>query len=180
MLARGDARYCSSRCRVAAHRNQPPAELRAIDRWVRFSADKVPLRVAGGSASSTNPSTWSTYAEAQASPIGVGVGFVLNGDGIVCVDLDHCVSGNRLAPWAAAILADCPPTFTERSVSGSGLHVWGYANVQRGRKLSVNGGGLEVYGTSRYIAVTGRRWSTTPATLAVIGGWVASLLEIYG
>jgi primase-polymerase (primpol)-like protein len=170
-LARADARYCSTRCRVAAHRRQPPAALRRLDRWVRFAPDKRPLRTNGAPASSTDQSTWSTYSDAKASAAGVGVGFVLNGDGIVCVDLDHCVTNGKLEPWATDILAGCPATFTELSVSGSGLHVWGLGDVTKGRKLPApDGGGIEVYGTARYIAVTGRRWSTSPAGLADISG----------
>ena len=175
-LARADARYCSSRCRVHAHRRLAPQQLRDLDRWVRFDATKRPLTIDGAWASSTNPATWSTYLEAAASPAGVGVGFVLNGDGVVCVDLDHCVDGNRLAGWAADLLANCPATFIERSVSGTGLHVWGTGLVSKGRRLQIGDGGIEVYGTSRYIAVTGRRWSTSPATLADLSGWLPGLV----
>lgn len=175
VLARADARYCSPRCRVAAHRRQPPAALRQLDRWVRFSALKRPMTTSGGSATSTNPATWSSYAEAAASTAGVGAGFVLNGDGIVCVDIDHCVNAGRLAGWAADILAGCPATFTELSVSGTGLHVWGFGDVGRGSKVQVGDGGVEVYGTARYIAVTGRRWSTSPAKLADLTEWLAGV-----
>ena len=177
VLARADARYCSSRCRVAAHRRQPPAELRALDRWVRFDATKRPLRVCGGSASSTNPATWDTFDAAASSEVGVGFGFVLNGDGVVCVDLDHCVENGRLDSWAAGLLKNCPATFIELSVSGTGLHVWGRGQVSRGRVLRTqDGGGIEVYGTSRYIAVTGRRWSASPAKLAELDRWLTVLV----
>jgi primase-polymerase (primpol)-like protein len=175
-LTRADARYCSARCRVAGHRAQPPRQLRQLDRWVRFDATKRPLQVNGTAASSTNPATWTSHAEAMASTAGVGAGFVLNGDGIVCVDLDHCVRGAQLEPWAAEILADCPATFIERSVSGAGLHVWGLGQVRRGRRVQIDDGGLELYGDKRYIAVTGRRWSTSPAGLADLSGWLPGLI----
>ena len=175
-LVRADARYCSSKCRVAAHRRQPPAELRALDRWVRFEKSKRPITVTGTAASSTNTSTWSTFDEAQGTTIGAGFGFVLNGDGIVCVDLDHCIEHGRLLPWAADLLATCPATFIELSVSGIGLHGWGRGDVTRGRKVTLeDGGGIEVYGTSRYIAVTGRRWSTSPARLGDLSEWLPGL-----
>jgi primase-polymerase (primpol)-like protein len=181
-LVRADSRFCSTRCRVAASRHRPPAELRARNRWVRFDATKRPLRVSGTLAASTKPSTWSTYGEAATSSVGVGVGFVLNGDGIVCVDIDHCVTGNRLASWAADLLEGCPATFMELSVSGTGLHVWGTApSVDRGRKIAVDDGQqFEIYGTSRYIAVTGRRWAQAPAGLADIDAWVSSLIVRFG
>ena len=39
-----------------------------------------------------------------ASKAGVGVGYVLaEGDGIVCIDLDHCLDDGKLAPWARTI-----------------------------------------------------------------------------
>src|SRR5690606_28454630 len=92
--ARRDTRTCSTRCRVAVHREarRPPAPMRQLRRWVRRSHSKVPLQVNGGAASSTDPRTWSTYTAAMRSNVGVGVGYVLAGDGIVCVDLDHCVT----------------------------------------------------------------------------------------
>lgn len=176
-LVRADARYCSSRCRVAAHRRQPPAQLRGLDRWIRFMPDKRPVTISGKAASSTNPVTWSTYDEAKSSDAGVGVGFVLNGDGIVCVDLDHCIDNGRLAPWAAELLDGCPSTFIEVSVSGTGLHVWGLAHVAKGRRISFEDGGIEVYGSKRYIAVTGRRWSTASARLADLSDWLPGLLD---
>jgi hypothetical protein len=175
-LTRADARFCSGRCRVAAHRRQPPAHLRTLDRWVRHLDDKRPVTVTGEPASSTNPATWSTHAQAASSESGVGLGFVLNGDGVVCVDLDHCVSSGRLEPWAAQLLADCPATFIELSVSGTGLHVWGFGSVARGRRMRVGDGGVEVYGDKRYIAVTGRRWASAPATLADLSGWLPGLV----
>src|SRR5690606_40768293 len=78
-------RYCSTRCRVAAHRARPklPAELTERARWVRHE-DKRPITPDGRAASSTDPSTWSTYREAARSQVGDGLGFVL-GDGIACL-----------------------------------------------------------------------------------------------
>ena len=77
-----------------------------------------------------------TYDEAMISSAGVGPGFVLNGDGIVCIDLDHCLTGRVLEPWAADILAACPGTYIEVSPSGDGLHIWGRAlDFDGGRRV---------------------------------------------
>jgi hypothetical protein len=168
-LVRADARFCSTRCRVAAHRARRivPAELRIRDRWVRYSARKVPLTVRGRAASSTDPSTWSTFDAAAESRVGVGVGFVLDGDGVVCIDLDQCLEGRRLAPWAQAILAALPRTYVEVSPSGTGLHVWGYGDVDRAVVVRrADGGGVELYATGRYITVTGDRWADAPLRFA--------------
>lgn len=172
-------RFCSPRHRIAAHRlrrSQPtiPAELTARDRWVRRGPDKRPVTPDGAPASSTDPSTWAPHTAAAGS--GAALGFVLNGDGIVCIDLDHCVTDDVVAPWAAAILESCPPTYTEVSPSGTGLHVWGYGSVQRGRRIRrADGACIEVYGTGRYIAL-GSRHAAAPLELADLTEVIDSLL----
>lgn len=172
--ARADARYCSGRCRVAAHRasNRPPAELRQLPRWVRHTARKVPLTVEGKAASSVDPTTWATYAATVRSKVGAGAGFALNGDGIVCLDLDHCLNEGVLTDWAAGLLSRLPSTYIEVSPSGTGLHVWGHGTVVRGRRLE----NFEVYGTGRYITVTGRRWADAPSRLANLDHVITALL----
>ncbi|MEW2245681.1 bifunctional DNA primase/polymerase, partial [Streptomyces sp. NPDC026666] len=138
---------------------------------------KVPLTVDGMLASSTDPRTWSTHKDAAASTAGVGLGFVLNGDGIVCLDLDHalCADGNP-KPWAAEILRQAGSTYTEVSPSGEGLHVFGYATVRHGRRIRRAGGyAVEVYGDGRYIAMTGERFQGVPSTLTDLSALVADL-----
>lgn len=175
--ARSVARFCSTRCRVAAHRARRalPAEMRSKRRWVRRAADKRPVTVSGAAASSTNPRTWSDLPEARASQAGVGLGFVLAADGIACIDLDHCLSGGRVAAWAQRILDMTRGTYVEVSPSGDGLHVWGLATVGKGRRVRVEGGAVEVYDRGRYITVTGERFEGSPARLIDISEAVASL-----
>ncbi|MFC6885304.1 MULTISPECIES: bifunctional DNA primase/polymerase [Actinomadura] len=168
LLARADARYCSTRCRMAAHRarrHQVPAELRTARRWVRRSASKVPLTCAGEAASSTDPGTWDSYDAVRRSTAGAGIGCVLRpDDDVVCIDLDHALDADGAPlPWAAAILARIPRTWVEVSPSGDGLHIWGRADVAGGRKLPRPGGGVEVYGSGRYITVTGRPYGRAVA-----------------
>lgn len=184
LAARADARMCSARCRVAAHRAKKtrlPYELTDRDRWIRRSATKVPLTVAGTAASSTDPRTWSTHKDAAASTAGVGLGFVLSDvDDIVCVDLDHCLNPvtGQLAPWAAVILRDAGTTYVEVSPSGDGLHIWGRADVRQGRKLRRPGGvAVEIYGTGRYIAMTGRRHGSSPSILADLSAVISALIS---
>lgn len=160
---------------MAVHRaakreaDQPyPAELRERNRWVRRSATKVPLRADGeGPASSTAAATWTSYVRASKSNAGVGVGFVLNGDGIVCVDLDHCIVDGRPVGWALDLLGRCPGTYIEVSPSGTGLHIWGRGNVGTGRVIRRGPLAIEVYGTGRYIAM-GERYGDSPMTLGDI------------
>jgi len=153
---RADAVTCSTRCRVARHRRTSrfaPARMRAADRWVRH-IDKRPVQPNGRSASSTAVRTWSTFDAAIASDIGQGVGFVLNGDGIVCVDLDSCVDDGKPTAWAQRILDLFPNAPVEVSLSGRGLHIWGTGpNVSR--VFDIDDKRVEVYADKRYIAVTG-------------------------
>ncbi|WP_327698658.1 bifunctional DNA primase/polymerase [Streptomyces sp. NBC_00459] len=177
------ARFCSTRCRVAAHRaaknDATPRELTIRDRWIRRSATKVPLTAGGTPASSTDPRTWSTHKDAATSSAGVGLGFVLSDeDNIVCLDLDHCLNPltGRLAPWAAAIVRDAGATYVEVSPSGDGLHIWGRADVRQGRKIRrPDGTAVEIYGTGRYIAMTGRRHGSCPSILADLSAVVSKL-----
>jgi primase-polymerase (primpol)-like protein len=160
---RSDARFCSAKCRVYANRAIIPAELKALNRWVRWAPvtrngriDKVPVTTAGRNASSTNPSTWTDYATAKASGVGVGLGFVLNGDGVSCIDLDHCVTDGKPNAKAKAFMERFPGAWVELSPSGDGLHIWGTAPAGPGRRTSIDGLDVEFYATGRYITVTGR------------------------
>ena len=177
-LARADARTCSTRCRVAAQRaakkaakraNEAiPAELRALPRWVRWKSrrrgagfTKSPLTLDGRNASSTDRGTWAAYAEVAASEVGDGMGFVLNGDGLACIDLDGVLEGDRLDPRAAALLAEVDPFHVERSPSGRGLHAWVRHGSPTGRRVYTRPDGLRVewYTDGRYMTVTGDRFT---------------------
>lgn len=137
----------------------------------------MPLTVTGRAASSTDPSTWSSYAEAAASPVGAGLGFVLaEADGIVCLDLDHCIRAGQLAPWARSILDQFPDTYVEVSMSGTGLHIFGLGRLDMGRRIRTGGRQVEAYSTGRYIAVTGVRFEACPSRLADLSEALASIL----
>ena len=180
-LARIDAKFCGDRCRQQAHRAQVrlpfPSELLECDRWIRRSVDKVPLQVSGRNASSTAPQTWSSYAAAAASGVGAGLGFVLNGDGVVCVDLDHCLGESSVVEdWAREIVGQIPGTFVEVSPSGDGLHVWGRSSFVGGRRFAVDGGMVEVYSTARYLTMTGRKFRGSKDRLADLDGFIEFVL----
>lgn len=187
LLARADARFCSGACRVAAHRAAKsarfPAEMTARDRWMRYRLQrrgakitKVPTTTAGRNASSTDPSTWTTFADAKASKVGAGLGFAL-GDGIGCIDLDDCIDEHgNVADWARRIIDLAPRTFMEVSQSGRGIHIFGLLPERGGRNLRSQGVTVEVYSTGRFIAVTGRRFERTPLELSDLSGVVAALI----
>ena len=167
-------RYCTTACKQAAYRARTlPPELTSRARWVRWKpvrrkdrVTKMPVTVAGRSASSTDVATWSTYVVARKSTAGVGLGFVL-GDGIGCIDLDHVLDkAGNLDPVAAALIAEWPATYTEVSPSGDGLHLWFLMDEAPGTVRKVDGVSVETCSAGRYITVTGKRWPGTPASLA--------------
>ena len=128
-------------------------------RWVRHDAHKVPLTLFGGPASVVDPRTWTTFEKAQASTVGAGLGIVL-GDGLGCIDLDDCIEGGVLAPWAAEVLDEWRDraVFIERSMSGTGLHIFAPMPEARGRRIRDGERCIEVHSRERYMAVTGKRW----------------------
>lgn len=160
-LPRRGAKFCSQKCgtyyRRRLNRSPVPTELTSRDRWVRRNALKRPLTVTGRPASSTDASTWSSYSEAGSSSAGVGLGFVLNGDGISCVDLDGVLTNGALDDRAADLLKSLDSFYVEVSPSGKGVHAWVHGGSPSGRKVYTQDDGLKVewYSSGRYITVTG-------------------------
>jgi hypothetical protein len=168
--------FCGGRCRVAAYREakrvaefvarfddpaaktfevlRVPDELRSVARWVRHEG-KRPMSSGGWFCSVTDPSHWGTFDDAIRSPYGDGVGFVLNGDGIVCIDLDDCVTDGVVSVEAVRFVDALGVTFSEFSPSGNGLHVWGYGFMEKGRRFTQGGLKVEAYPAGRFITVTG-------------------------
>lgn len=192
VMHRSDRRYCSNSHRVLAARARKrqrelaviagqvariPAELTSRPRWVRHK-NKIPMRTDGRFASVKDPSSWANFTAACASKTGDGIGFVLTaGDGVVVVDLDHAVEGDRVLPWAQAIVDQLPPTYMERGRSGTGLHLWFRGAVPAGRRIRRGELAFEVYSDRRYMVV-GDRVPGTPLSLAELpdaAGLVASL-----
>lgn len=154
---RADAKFCGTKCRVQSHRRglyEIPAELKGMKRWVRRSSLKRPLMVGGLPASVTVPGHWSDFARAEASAVGAGLGFVLAGDGIGVIDLDHCLVDGKPTPAAAEFIKDYPESWIEVSQSGEGLHIWCKMEPARGsRVVTADGLHVETYSQGRYIAL---------------------------
>ena len=164
--------------------------LKAIPRWVvwRYVEDvdpgtgevdfnKPPVNArTGGPASSTNPKTWTTFAEALAAYQrgGLdGIGFVLHRKkaedgkeeqgGLVGVDLDHCrdPKTGEIQPWALEIIRELD-TYAEVSPSGAGVRLFLYGALPpHGRKK----GDFECYQSGRYVTVTGAHIDGTPRAI---------------
>lgn len=147
-----------------------PQELRLLDRWVVWKYEprkpgeqpgKIPYTPGQRNkrASSTNPTTWSTFAQAEVAyrAGGVsGIGIVLNGDGLVGVDIDHCVIDGVPSEKAMALLDKLGATYIEISPSGTGLRAIGYGEqLDAGVNGMLDGLKAEFYTTARYLTLTG-------------------------
>lgn len=162
------SRYCANSCRQKAYRarkNPLPTELTCRDRWVRWEPQKrggrvakVPMTVDGRHASVTDPGTWGTYEAVSRRAPGRRIGIVL-GDGLGCIDLDHCVEGGVLAPWAQGIIAQHRPdaVLVELSPSGTGVHIFLPMPEAPGRRIREGDVNLEIYSRDRYMTVTGKQ-----------------------
>jgi hypothetical protein len=129
---------------------------------------KIPYQLAHPKykASSTNPNTWDTFAQAAAAYAhgGLdGIGFVL-GDGWAGVDFDHCVDAatDAIYTWALVQIRALE-SYAELSPSGAGAHV-----LLHGKIADADGhksGNIEAYCAGRFFTVTGHHLPETPATV---------------
>jgi len=157
---------------------QYPKELSDLRQWIcwRLEPDpksdkprKVPYDPkTGRKASSTNPDTWATLAEAVAARekyLFTGVGFVFTEEcGIVGVDIDHCRNEDGSFNDAAKAILEKAQSYTEISPSGSGLHIF-LRGVMPGKGNKNSASGVEMYATSRYFTMTGNRLEGTPEVI---------------
>ena len=155
-------------------------ELGRLSQWVLWRYEtrddkrtKVPYAAPGRKAAVDNPHSWTTYDRARAAAAEFdGLGFVFTGTAYCGIDLDHCVDdAGTVESWARAIVQRFN-SYTERSPSGRGLHIWIRGQLpgeQRGRRRNGLGptgaGGVELYSTGRYFTITGDRLPETPATI---------------
>lgn len=174
-----------------------PAELRALP-WVLWRAEprpgdkpaKVPYRIAEPRrrASSTDPATWGTFEDAVEACVSIvelpadpdrgpiaGIGVVLTlAARITCIDLDRVIDAEgRLDPRAQRLVERCD-SWTERSPSNTGLHVFVLGRVAHALK----GDQIEVYSSERYICVTGHPWPGTPSRLRLQQPYLDHLVRI--
>jgi len=140
--------------------------------------DKVPY-IAGSNrrASSTDPSTWTSFETAANLKNGdAGLGFVFTLEaGIVGIDLDDCIDASgKIATWAGRIVQRVA-SYTERSPSGRGLHIFVRGALPPGARKR---GLVEMYDSGRYFTMTGDVLEGTPATIERVDmGWLHRLMS---
>lgn len=185
-------------------------ELKMINNWVCYRLEprptkadpdhlgKIPYNPAtGGMAKANDPGTWSDYETAvKAAESGKydGIGFELGNSGYCGIDLDHCVTDGRPDATAARIARELN-SYTEYSISGTGLHIIarsapmdraGYNAPKQGgidlevyRPTEKRGGAFlgEVEG-GRYLTISGRVYGE-PQPIADRTAAIKSLVKQY-
>ncbi len=154
-----------------------PAELRERPQWVLWKKvtrgdkpTKIPYQISGAPASSTNPSTWTTFnAVVNAAKLYPkmysGLGYVFaKDDPYVGIDIDNCRNPEtgEIQPWAQSLISSLD-TYAEVSPSKTGVKLWTKATLPAdGKRTAYESGAVEIYQAGRYFAVTGQPIGTTP------------------
>lgn len=165
--------------------NNIPEEMQALPNWCVWRLEKIDGRETkipynartGEKAKSNDRATWCTFPEAaQKVESGKykGVGFMLSDSPYVCVDLDHCLDGGEKEAWARGIV-QMLGGYVEVSQSGTGLHIFGRASVQRGRRNDR----IEIYPDKRFIAMTGSIYEGHAAPADIQSGINALMAEYF-
>lgn len=157
-----------------------PHELKILPNWVCFriepnpgggKARKLPYQVNGVKASSTDPQTWTLYAKCVAA-VARGdydaIGFAFTGSVYMGFDFDDCLDPDTgILHEAAQEIVDRLHSYTEESVSGTGIHILMRGTLPEGgrNKSSRVLPGTEMYDTARFFIMTGEHWEGSPASI---------------
>jgi hypothetical protein len=126
--------------------------------------DKIP-----GDPATGQPATWSdpatrltfdaAFMAYQRDERFDGIGYMMHGDGLIGIDLDHCVAHDgSIAPWALEIVHQFAGAHWERSISGTGLRGFCRGSLPDGvdgRRSKIEGCSVEIYSDLRFLVVTG-------------------------
>ena len=134
-----------------------PKELKELNQWVcAWEGSKAPMKAfERGAASSTDPSTWSFFEQAEWAVNEEHydyIGFVFNDNGIVGIDIDCGFEDGLMTPLCCDIVGKCK-SYTEKSKSGRGVHILLHGTLPFDGKNNLNG--VEIYKTGRYFITTG-------------------------
>ena len=152
-----------------------PEDLRARPHWVLWRKvwrdekqkfDKIPTQVNGYPASITNPQHFSSFEAALfAYQLGVadGIGYCFTeSDDLVFVDIDGAVNCVGWTEEHLPILQSFS-TWGELSQSGKGVHFIAKGHLDKSR--AYHPAGLELYGSGRFVAMTGWQLDSWPAQI---------------
>jgi primase-polymerase (primpol)-like protein len=157
-----------------------PALLRGETRYVGWVFDpqrdgqpprKKPIDpVTGFPAKSNDPNTWSDFPTAIKALRRwawlCGIGYQLGGRFcVIGIDLDHCRNPltGEIAAWAMDII-QILNSYTEISVSGTGIHIYIFGTLPKGSR-NKNNKGVEIYDGHQYFVISGNRLEQYPPTV---------------
>ncbi len=160
-----------------------PQVLKDLPRWLCWQLrhvdgrlTKVPMTPKNGklvNAAVNKTENWLPFNEAISwykRGLCSGIGFALcnTPPKVCCIDVDHCFNADgTLTAEAQAVIETCQNSFTEKSQSGGGIHVWFIDDdFDSGRRK----GNVEVYAADRYIAMTGVRVPPSSTELLQVNG----------
>lgn len=134
----------------------------APGQWMTFEA-----AVALAEANADTVTTWVNPQGVEVTQTGFTVGYILNAaDPFTCVDLDvkdATTHPDDPSKWTSAddfqrymSIVQHLDSYTERSKSGKGLHIWVRGNIGKGFRRD----GVEIYSQERFIISTGDAYVT--------------------
>lgn len=134
---------------------------------------KVPYQYTGSAASSTDPTTWTSFAVVKlVAHVFDGIGYMVAvGEDIVMFDFDRVIGHDgTLNPLAAEMIKSLD-TYTEQTPSGVGLHAYAFGQKPGESCKTIIAKGtehafvFEMYEHSRYLTFTGWHVEGTPETV---------------
>jgi DNA-binding CsgD family transcriptional regulator len=137
-------------------KNNIPQEIKDIPRWICHKA-KVPKNPKSGRNLAGDQTKWGTTFEQACEALkkhefdGLGFVFTAN-DGYCGIDIDHCVENGKISEKAQKIIDSCN-SYTEKSLSGSGIHI--IVKNSDKKKILHKKGGVEAYSEGRYFTMSG-------------------------
>jgi RecA-family ATPase len=172
---------------IARVRENAPERLRELPVWLLHDDRKTPIYCNGSNRNgdldspedrvrlvSFEDAALALLRVHRASGLGVALGEVPGEESKLCgIDLDHCFHGGDLAEPAIEVMC-AAGSYTERSLSGDGLHVLGWGDIG-----NVRTPGIELYDSRRYFTVTGDKVNGVEA-LADITDAAAFARKLYG
>jgi hypothetical protein len=172
-------------------------EIKKLPVWLLWKREirnglptKVPYKAPGQYASSTDPSTWSTYEDLVqkyyktnkfTSEKGVGIVFESTAN-IIGIDFDKCIVDGVLNPSVEEFVLNAN-TYTEYSPSGTGLHLL----FKRSEEVELitnkhhfDTFSIEIYTTGRYFTFTENEHELSKPLRTIGSSDFADLLGLLG
>lgn len=154
-------------------------------RWVSWKLEtrkgkttKLPYQLDGNLASSTDPKTWTTYAEIKKKLDNVGI--VLSDGLLLCVDMDKILKDGKIQHEKKEMIAEfilSADSYTEVSQSGTGLHFF-FELTEKFDLIANKSEPFEIYVSGRYIAVTGNHYGEPKEVRTITPEDMVGLLAI--